>query len=132
MEFIPMLDLLRKKYTPEMLPYHFIIPSLPGYTLSSPQPLSEDFGPRDAARIMNSLAQGLGFGDGYLVQGGDVGSRVARIIAVENEGCKGMYYALIHIFTRSRYSDDYMTNERQACISTSVRSLNQSSPQKSP
>ena len=91
MEFIPMLDILRKRYNPETLPYHFIIPSLPGFTLSSPQPVDQDINQTDAARIMDSLARELGFGDQYLVQGGDVGSRVARCMGVLFEGCKGTF-----------------------------------------
>lgn len=89
MEFLPMLDILRNRYKPDTLPYHFIIPSLPGYTLSSPQPVGQDMSPPDAARIMDSLAKTLGFGDGYLVQGGDVGSRVGRCIGVQADACKG-------------------------------------------
>ena len=34
LEFLPMLDLLREKYTPETLPYHAIVPSSPGYAFS--------------------------------------------------------------------------------------------------
>ncbi|CZT47460.1 related to epoxide hydrolase [Rhynchosporium secalis] len=34
---------------------------------------------------MNSLMQALGFGDGCLVQGGDIGSKVARVITVEQD-----------------------------------------------
>ena len=89
MEFIPMLDILRKRYTPETSPYHFVIPSLPGYTFSSPQPVGKDFAKPDAARVMDSLAEALGFEDGYLVQGGDVGSRVARCMGVTHQSCKG-------------------------------------------
>ena len=88
-EFIPMLDILRNRYTPENLPYHFVIPSLPGYTFSSPQPPDKDLSQPDASRIFDSLAQAIGLGDGYLVQGGDVGSRVARVMGVNHEACKG-------------------------------------------
>lgn len=84
-----MLDILRNRYTPDKLPYHFVIPSLPGYAFSSPQPVGKDFSQLDAARIMDSLAKTLGFGDGYLVQGGDVGSRVARCMGAEMMSCKG-------------------------------------------
>jgi microsomal epoxide hydrolase len=89
-EFIPMMSILRERYTPETLPYHFVVPSLPGYTFSSPQPLDQDFSPVEAARVMDTLAKDLGFGDGYLVQGGDVGSRVARNMGVAFETCKGI------------------------------------------
>lgn len=36
---------------------------------------------------MNALMQDLGFGDGYVVQGGDIGSKVARVIAAEHTSC---------------------------------------------
>lgn len=91
LEFLPILSLLRDSSSPEELKYHFIIPSLPGYTLSSAQPLSEDFSQADAARIMDALMQQLGFGGGYVVQGGDVGSRVARVMSVQHEACKAAH-----------------------------------------
>ena len=34
---------------------------------------------------------GLGFGNGYIAQGGDVGSYVSRMLAVEYDGCKAMH-----------------------------------------
>jgi microsomal epoxide hydrolase len=90
LEFLPMLDIVRKKYSPEDLKYHFIIPSLPGYTLSAAQPVSVDFSQADAARIMNTLMLELGFKK-YIAQGGDVGSRVARVMSVEHEACQAIH-----------------------------------------
>lgn len=43
LEFLPLMDILRKKYTPETLPYHIIVPSLPGFALSSDPPLDRDW-----------------------------------------------------------------------------------------
>lgn len=86
-----MLGLLRDKYSPDDLKYHFIIPSLPGYTLSSAQSVGEDFSQADAARVMDKLMRELGFGNGYIAQGGDVGSRVARVMGVEHEACKAVH-----------------------------------------
>jgi hypothetical protein len=45
---------------------------------------------------MNELMTQLGFGGGYVAQGGDIGSRVARILAAEYESCKGLslYFSL--------------------------------------
>lgn len=86
---MPILELLRNNYTPETLPYHVIVPSLPGYAFSSPPPLDRDFRTGDVARIFNRLMQDLGFGNGYVVQGGDIGSKIARAMAVEYESCKG-------------------------------------------
>ncbi|KAJ3536180.1 hypothetical protein NM208_g5823 [Fusarium decemcellulare] len=95
-EFLPMLELLKAKYTPESLPYHVIVPSLPGYTLSSGPPLERDFNNEDAARIMNQLMVDLGFAKtGYIVQGGDVGSFLARKMVTQFEGCKAIHLNLI-------------------------------------
>lgn len=33
----------------------------------------------------------LGYGSGYIVQGGDVGSKVARVMAAKHEECKGKH-----------------------------------------
>lgn len=92
LEFFPIMDLVRKKYSPEELPYHIIAPSLPGYTLSDPPPLDREWRLADSARIMHKLLLSLGFGEtGYIVQGGDVGSMIARTIAVTYAECKAMH-----------------------------------------
>ncbi|KAI8625408.1 Alpha/Beta hydrolase protein [Xylariaceae sp. FL1651] len=92
LEFLPILKRLQSAYaTPSELPYHIIVPSLPGYAFSSPPPLDRDFRLEDCARILDKLMVQLGFGlnsgdgskgvhGGYVVQGGDVGSKVARVL----------------------------------------------------
>lgn len=90
-EFLDLLSLLRKKYSPKDLPYHVIVPSLPGYAYSSGPPLGTDYAIDIAASAMNNLMVGLGFGSGYLVQGGDLGSFVSRILAMGYDACKGMH-----------------------------------------
>ncbi|KAG9800908.1 epoxide hydrolase 1, partial [Aureobasidium melanogenum] len=91
LEFLPMIDKLRNKYSPDDLPYHVVVPSLPGYAFSNPPPLDKDFGIEDVARLMNQLMLNLGYEPGYMVQGGDVGSKVARVMAVKHEECKGKH-----------------------------------------
>jgi len=92
LEFLPLMDILRKKYTQETMPYHIIVPSLSGFALSSDPPLEKDWKVGDASRIMHKLLLSLGFGSsGYLVQGGDIGSMVARHIAATYTECKGMH-----------------------------------------
>jgi pimeloyl-ACP methyl ester carboxylesterase len=91
MEFLPMLSMLKTKYSPRELPYHLIVPSLPGYAFSDPPPLDRDFSNIDIAAIVNQLMIDLGFSDGYIAQGGDVGSRVARGMVNIYEQCKGMF-----------------------------------------
>jgi microsomal epoxide hydrolase len=69
-----------------------IVPSLPGFAFSDPPPLERDFNMKDVAAIMDRLMGNLGFGGGYMAQGGDLGSKVARILGCRYEGCKGMKY----------------------------------------
>lgn len=90
-DFIDMLDLIKQKYSPADLPYHVIVPSLPGYAYSSSLPLDVDYGIDLAAGAMHNLMIGLGFGSGYLVQGGDLGSFVSRMLALQQDACKGMH-----------------------------------------
>ncbi|KAI9738745.1 MAG: hypothetical protein M1834_008252 [Cirrosporium novae-zelandiae] len=87
-EFLPLLSLIQEKYTPSTLPYHFVVPSLPGYTFSSGPPQDKNFGTEDVARIINQVMINLGFEAGYVAQGGDIGAKIVRILAVDYESCK--------------------------------------------
>ncbi|KAF7592106.1 hypothetical protein BBP40_000712 [Aspergillus hancockii] len=91
LEFLPLLSLIREKYTPATLPYHFVVPSHPGYTFSSGPPLDRDFGAEDVARVANQLMVNLGFESGYVAQGGDIGAKIGRILAVDYDGCKAVH-----------------------------------------
>ncbi|KAK3339739.1 Alpha/Beta hydrolase protein [Lasiosphaeria hispida] len=90
LEFLPLLALLRAKYPdPAGLPYHVIVPSLPGFAFSDAFPADQHHGNEDVAQVLDHLmTRTLGFG-GYAAQGGDVGSRVGRIMAARHEGCVG-------------------------------------------
>ncbi|KAF5004521.1 hypothetical protein FDECE_8988 [Fusarium decemcellulare] len=87
----PVIEMLRQKYSPEDLPYHVIVPSLPGYTLSSGPPLTKDWSTEDVGRVMNKLMIGLGFGSGYITQGGDIGAFVSWILAVNHKECHAIH-----------------------------------------
>lgn len=89
LEFLPMLEVIKKQYSAKDLPYHIIVPSLPGYTFSSGPPVHKDATSHDMPYIMNQLMIALGFSDGYIGQGGDLGSLVARQSAVRFPECKG-------------------------------------------
>ncbi|KAF7846051.1 hypothetical protein BT93_L5425, partial [Corymbia citriodora subsp. variegata] len=91
LEFLPMMDHIRKTYSPKDLPYHIIVPSLPGYTYSSGPPTDRNYTIDDAPIIMNKLMCEIGFESGYLAQGGDLGSSVARFSAVRFDACKGFH-----------------------------------------
>ena len=95
-----MMALLREKYTSDTLPYHVIVPSLPGYTLSGGPPLDKDFGLEDVGRVLNQLMIDLGFGStGYVAQGGDVGSFVARLLGSSKE-CRAIHGRFACLYTR--------------------------------
>ncbi|KAJ4292651.1 hypothetical protein N0V90_009314 [Kalmusia sp. IMI 367209] len=98
-EFLPMLEVIKKQYEGKELPYHIIIPSLPGYTLSSGGPVDRDWGVRDSAEVMHNLMQSLGF-EKYFVQGGDVGSFLARIMAATYEGVVGAHLNMFSTTTQ--------------------------------
>ncbi|KAH7396477.1 epoxide hydrolase-like protein [Pyrenochaeta sp. MPI-SDFR-AT-0127] len=89
-EFLPMCELLRKKYPAKDSPYHIVVPSLPGYTLSSGAPADNDWTLEDSARIINQLMLNLGF-QKYIAQGGDVGSFEARIMSQEYDACVAIH-----------------------------------------
>lgn len=90
MEFFGILDILKSRFSPKDLPYHVIVPSIPGYAYSSGPPLTRDWTTKQQARVMNDLMTGLGFGSGYVTQGGDIGSFISRALVVEHPACKGM------------------------------------------
>lgn len=82
-ESLPLLTILKEKYSPENLPYHAILPSQIGWTFSSPPPLDRDWAYADSARILHKLMTlTLGF-DAYAVSGGDIGAGIGRIMAAK-------------------------------------------------
>lgn len=119
LEFLPILDILRNRFNPENLPYHIIVPSLPGFALSSDPPLDKDWKIADTSRIMHNLLLSLGFNKtGYLVQGGDIGSLVARHMAATYRECKGMHLNFMHSRTIKSYASpsDHISEQEQKGI----------------
>ncbi|KAJ5094210.1 hypothetical protein N7456_010071 [Penicillium angulare] len=94
-DFLPMMDILAKKYTPETLPYHVIVPSLPDYGLSGTRSQNIEMTLERSACIMNQLMVDLGFEDGYVAQGGDLGSLIARIMSAEYEECRAFHLNML-------------------------------------
>ncbi|XP_014558287.1 hypothetical protein COCVIDRAFT_25228 [Bipolaris victoriae FI3] len=93
-EFLPILSIVKKKYSTKDLPYHIVVPSLPGYTLSTIQSHDKQWDLEDSSRVMNQLMLNLGFNK-YLGQGGDVGHFTAQILAREHEACVGIHLNMI-------------------------------------
>ncbi|PYH97726.1 alpha/beta-hydrolase [Aspergillus ellipticus CBS 707.79] len=113
LEFLPVLSFIRDKYSPENLPYHFVVPSLPGYTFSSGPPQDKNFVCEDTARILNQVMVNLGFEDGYVAQGGDIGSRIGRILAVDYPACKAVHLNACFIGKPSNIPDTAITESEQ-------------------
>ena len=90
LEFVPMLDLLVSKYTPETLPYHIVVPSIPDYGLSIRPNEDRELTMEAAAEAMNELMVALGF-DAYVAQGGDVGSFLAQTMCGVYNECKAFH-----------------------------------------
>ncbi|KAF2793326.1 epoxide hydrolase [Melanomma pulvis-pyrius CBS 109.77] len=97
LEFLPMLQLMKDQYTPQTLPYHLIATSMPGYGFSTPPPQHRELGILEVPAMFNQLMLDLGFKDGYISHGGDIGSRFSRILAAKHEACKAIHvnYGLI-------------------------------------
>ncbi|KAJ5538459.1 hypothetical protein N7494_007938 [Penicillium frequentans] len=116
LEFLPMLELFQKEYTPSTLPYHLIVPSLPGYTFSSGPPLDRNFGTRDIARVLDQLMKNIGFESGYVAQGGDIGSRIARELAVDYESCKAVHLNVCFMGRPVGITDDHLNDKEKLGI----------------
>ncbi len=89
-EFLDVLEEFKSKYDENSLPYHIIVPSLPGYAYSNGPPTDRNTTTEDAARILDKLMVGLGFGAGYVAQGGDVGSFTSRVLGTY-DSCKAVH-----------------------------------------
>lgn len=125
-EFLGILDLLRGKYTPEELPYHVIVPSLPGYAYSS-LPVEVDYGIEQAASALHALMMGLGFGSGYLVQGGDLGSFMTRTMALKYPACKGMHVNMMGVPQSEEFDENRMDEKQTATWRKALEFLDTSS-----
>ncbi|GAA5828924.1 hypothetical protein JCM11251_005920 [Rhodosporidiobolus azoricus] len=91
-EFIPVVHLLRSSTNPS---FHLIVPMLPGYGWSQPPPVDRDFNMNDCARILDKLMAALGHGEGYAVQGGDIGAGLARLLAARYDACRCAHFNYI-------------------------------------
>lgn len=93
LEFLPLLHMLQAAHVsdPASLPYHIVVPSLPGYGFTAVG-TSKNLQTPDAARILHKLMLKLGFGaSGYIAQGGDVGSGLASHMVREFDECIGRF-----------------------------------------
>ncbi|KAF2225936.1 Alpha/Beta hydrolase protein [Elsinoe ampelina] len=91
LEFLDLLDIIKKQYTPDTLPYHIIVPSLPGYTFSSGPAIDKDATWAEMSDVPGKLMHALGFESGYVAQGGDLGSFVSRYLGGFDDSCKAWH-----------------------------------------
>ena len=91
LEFLDILDITRAKYSADQLPYTFIVPSLPGYGYSTGPSLQRPSTCDSIAYAVDKLMVGLGYGDGYIAHGGDIGSFIARVLAAHYPACKAAH-----------------------------------------
>ncbi|WWC91421.1 uncharacterized protein L201_006367 [Kwoniella dendrophila CBS 6074] len=90
-EFLPIMEHVREQYNPDSLPYHLIFPSSPGYLFSDSPPTDREFSVKDIGYLYDQLMKGLGFGDAYIAQGGDVGSFITNELGMSYDGCKAIH-----------------------------------------
>lgn len=87
------IDELTKPSSPSAQAYHVVAPSLPGYGFSSYP--KKPFGIIEIAATLNKLMLALGYNQ-YMAQGGDWGSLIARVMALEYEKqCIGIHLNMI-------------------------------------
>ena len=117
LEFLGVLEEFSSKYDENSLPYHVIVPSLPGYCYSNGPPLDRDFTVQDIAKVLDKLMVGLGFGDGYVAQGGDIGSFITRVLAVNSKACKAAHINLcIGVMPESDEQRKGLNEKEERCV----------------
>ncbi|KXX82521.1 putative epoxide hydrolase [Madurella mycetomatis] len=90
LEFLPFLEHALSAYPDtSSLPYHLIVPSLPGYAFSDAFPADKHYGMTEAAHAMDHLITSVLGLSGYVIQGGDIGSYIGRMMTAKFGGCKG-------------------------------------------
>jgi len=103
LEFLDMLDVVRTKYpSPSELPYHIIVPSLPGYAFSSGPGLHTNWSMSDLCRVCSLFMHAVfsfsgSDSKGYVAQGGDLGSFIARQSAQNDPSCVGYHLNMSHM-----------------------------------
>ncbi|KAK5659537.1 hypothetical protein OQA88_739 [Cercophora sp. LCS_1] len=92
LDYLEVFEIIKNKYTEDTLPYHVVVPSIPDYGLSTRSGIQDkELGPQQAGEILNELMKGLGFGSGYVGQGGDVGGVLNAVLGTFDE-CKALLF----------------------------------------
>ncbi|KAE8149429.1 Alpha/Beta hydrolase protein [Aspergillus avenaceus] len=88
-EFSDLFDIFRSRYSPADCPFHLIVPSLPGYTFSSGNPILDRADLVRVTRTIDRFLADIGLDNGYIAHGGDIGSYIARMLGSYSSNCKG-------------------------------------------
>ena len=89
-EFFGVIDDLVEPEDPDVMAFHVIAPSLPGYGFSN-KPANTGWGLERIARAWTELMSRLGYTE-WLAQGGDWGAAVTTAIGqLAPEGCRGIH-----------------------------------------
>ena len=93
--------------------FHCIVPSLPGFTFSSP-PQRRGWTVKDTARIFHTLMQRLSY-DKYCAQAGDWGQFPTRELGAKySDSCKVIHLNWCPGALPENLSDSYLTDREQA------------------
>jgi len=112
LDFIPVYELLAKKYTPETLPYHIVTPSIPDYGFSTRDKLAEkELNVTTAGEALNELMKALGF-NAYIAQGGDVGSALTAALGNWHDECKAVHCMCQNQLLASRNTDPLFNSQQ--------------------
>ncbi|KAF7595334.1 hypothetical protein BBP40_006583 [Aspergillus hancockii] len=97
LDYLDLLDVVRSKYTPEDCPFHLIVPSLPGYAFSSGSPMGRYTNLTAVARTVDTLLTGIGLENGFIAQGGGIGSYIARFLGSYSPNCEAVHVNFLPI-----------------------------------
>ena len=113
-----MATLIKGKYSsPSSLPFHLIIPSLPGYGLSPLPSPSIDLDVMQSSHLLHLLMHDHLAFPHYIATGGDIGSGVARILAAKYDACAGMQINFCQLQTPCVPIDDStLTDFEKGCV----------------
>jgi pimeloyl-ACP methyl ester carboxylesterase len=125
LEVEPLIDSLTNPPNTSLPAFHVVAPSLPGYGFS-PSPLKAGMGAKVIGAAFNALmTEKLGYAR-YVLQGGDFGAIIARVMAVEHPGSVAALHSYFWVMNPApsdleRYIAGAATAEERAFIETNQR-----------
>lgn len=125
LEVEPLIDTLTNPPNTTLPAFHVVAPSLPGYGFS-PSPLKAGMGARVIGAAFDTLmTEKLGYAR-YVIQGGDFGAVIARVMATEHPGSVAALHSYFWVMSPAqadleRYIAGTATAEERAFIETNRR-----------